>query len=742
MSISKPVEKFSIPENFVKHFVLAIVAATLTAACSKNGEPYDIIPKVELKGAGCLKQAPKAVEDFFNGSSNANEVTGLWNCFHYALNTFSTYVKGADKSKFSADELREFLENYFLQDQKKMPGDTHVISDKLLKEMLEVKRLFLGGNSASVTRAELLQTFDLIEAFNDISVGLIPHTDVLFGVSSRKATPISDQADDGLMAFDKAAQKLVRLLNNDHSQYQFANLSSLLHEMYLYFRNSNPDSTFKDYSQYVPIIAQIKGLLMNSDRSRIEANDWAALGPFLAKAYAIYLRTSYYLSGESLMAIDPLSEIRALMLDFSQILRQGITHRQGHALPLTDIRAVVSEAATLNLLPKDVDEDMANTLVSRLVDFILNPQNQFKESGISKQKLEYLESQVDDWANIQKALVLNIQLPQDPIWNEMVAVINGPWPLRLDTNGRVILDGDKKSTTNLDSNSRLNWARALFHLVFNAYVKDKDRREVTREMDKSEIHQAYLDLKPLLVVFGLVDKNDTTFDKRLFRDANLFMPRSDGDKHLSFNELVEYVHFIFSGINAGHLIIDNMQKPCLVSDSHVDVNCFRVDFKQKADTMLSHMPLQLSFVKTMSSGRWQKFIKNLEVVNRDEGAVSSPISRTAVYESYVLLQYIEVLMLRFDENRDGKLDLNESLKLLKLFLGTISSALNLDQENDRAEIESLFTYLLNYGTFPSLDDPISKLRYENWKLKQGSWVIGVDRADVLQIIAVLSKLGL
>lgn len=725
--------------TIVAVFVSAIAFAI---SCAKQGTPYDTIPKVELKGAGCLKRVPKTIENFFDGSGQTDELNGMWNCFDYALKTFSTYVKGSDKNKFSGDELRNFLENYFLQDLKNMPGEKHVISDKLLSEMLEVKRLFLGGSNKSVSRNEILQTFDLINSFSNISQSLVPHSEVLFRVSNHHAVPLSDRADEGLAAFDKASRQIVKLLNNEHSQYQFKNLESLLHEMYLYFINSNPNSTFQDYSKYVPLIAQIKGMLMNSDRGRVDPADWVALGPFLAKAFSIYLRIGYYLSSDSLLSIDPLSEIRALMLDVSGLFREGIARRKGKALPLSDLNAVIEQAAALNILPADIDEDMAKTFALRLVDHILNPQNQFSESGISLKKIEYIENQVDDWANIQKALVLGVQLPENPAWAEMVEVINGPWPLRLDAIERIILDGNKNGTTNLTSNTRLNWARALFRIVFSAYIKDQNRREVTKEMNKAELHEAYFDLKPLLVVFGLVDKKDTTFDKRLFRDANLFMPRSDGNKTLSFSELVEYVHFIFSGINAGKLFVNDMNKACAVNDTHVDVTCFRTDFRQKIDTMIAHMPLQLAFVKTMSNSRWQNFIKALETVNRDEGPVASPMTKTAIYESFVLLQYIETLVLRFDDNRDGKLDLGESLKLLKLFLGTISGSLNLDQDKDALEIESLFTYLLKYGNFPNPDDPISQVRYQNWKLKRADWVIGVDRADILQIIAVLSKIGL
>jgi hypothetical protein len=711
--------------------------------CAKQSDPYDKIPQVELKGAGCIQRAPTAIENFLNGSGNATEISGMWNCLHYALGTFSTYVRGSDKTRYTGEELREFLEDYFLQNAKPMPGEKHVISDQLLTEAMKLKRVFLGGSEKSVTKDEIVQTFDLLASFNSMSLELVPHTKVLFGGSKSKgAIPAAQAADQGLVSFESVARQMGRLLNNEHSRYQFSDLSSLLHEVYLYFHNANPNSTLPDYSIYVPLLAQIKGALMNSDRSRIESGDWLALGPFVARGYSVFLRASYYMSGNSLLAVDPLSEVRALMLDLAEVFRQAIANRKGAPIPLSDIDNVISEAAALKLLPADIDEDMAKNFVGRMVDFVLNPQNQYPQSGLSNEKLNYVESQIDDWAGVQKALVLNSPMPHQPAWDEMSDVINGPWPLRLDQYGRITLDGDTKAATNIDSNSRLNWARALFHLVFNAYVPDIQRREIHREISTAELHTAYLDLKPLLMVFGLVSKGDTAFDKKIFRDANLFMPRSDGDHYLSFNELIEYVHFVFSGIDAGHVLVDNMQASCNLTPTTVDVNCFRRDFRQKSDLVLSHMPIHQDFAKKMSDKSWQRYIRNLEIINRTEGDAPTPISRSSIYESFVLLQYIEVLMLRFDADRDGQLSLGEALNLLGLFKNTIASALGLDPIKDKAEIEVIFTYLLHYGELPNAQDPLSAVRYENWKLKRDHWELGIDRGAILQIISALSKLGL
>jgi hypothetical protein len=727
--------------KIVLTFTVGVVSVVSISRCSGQNEPYNSIPQVSLSGAGCLNAAPTALEAFFNGASTAPQISGMWNCLSYSVRMFSTYVEGQNKSEYTGDELREFLESYFLQDQKPQPGQTHVITDNFLMEILEIKRVFLGGTNTVLKRTEIESAYGLFNNFNGVSLTLLPHSNLLFGDKSKLGVPISDDADQAVDAFSGASRTLAQLLNANQTSYLFSDLSLFLHELYLYIRNSNPQSTFKDYSTYVPLLAQLKGLLMNSDRSKIQSPEWLALGPYLSQTYAIFLRASFYLNGASLLAVDPLSEIRALMLDFTQVLRQGIAQRKGDPLPLTDVDAVIDAAAALGFLPSTISDDDAKNLVGRLVDYILNPQNIYPQSGISTQKLNYVETEIDDWATVQKALVMKIDLPGNSTWAQMTSVIDGPWPLRQDSIGRVILDGNTKVAPNIDSNSRLNWARALVQILYRAYILDPVRRK-NLQMIPSELHTAFLDLKPALVAFGLVDADDTTFDTSLFREANLFMPRSNGDFYLSFYELIEYVHLIFGGIDAGHQLVSAMPTSCAVTPASTDVTCWRTDFRQFYKSTLSYMPLQADYLSSFQDKNWNNYIKYLEIVNRPEGPAATPITNTAIYESFVLLQYIEVLMLRYDTEHTGKIGIIGCFKMLDLFVDTIAAALGLDPVADRPEIEVFWTFMLHYGAPPDPKDPISQLRYENWKLKRGKWELGVDRSNILDVMAILTKLGL
>ncbi|MCB0351271.1 MAG: hypothetical protein KDD38_08820, partial [Bdellovibrionales bacterium] len=135
-----------------------------------------------------------------------------------------------------------------------------------------------------------------------------------------------------------------------------------------------------------------------------------------------------------------------------------------------------------------------------------------------------------------------------------------------------------------------------------------------------------------------------------------------------------------------------------------------------------------------------KDIKNMERTNRKDGPTSDPILHSDIDETFVMLQYIEVIMLRFDEDRSGDLNIKEALKAFKHFKNVIGDMLGLDSRTESEEIEALFTYMLKYGDAPSLDDPLARMRFQNWKWQKKKWRLSAHRGTFLQILATLKGL--
>src|SRR6185437_2164646 len=115
----------------------------------------------------------------------------------------------------------------------------------------------------------------------------------------------------------------------------------------------------------------------------------------------------------------------ALVLDVTQVFRQGIAQRNGNPLPMVDVDAVIDGASAIHLLPSAISADDVKNLLERLFDFVLNPQNIYPQAGISSDKLTYFDTMIDSWEAVQKALITNTTLPNNNWWTQMQGVIDG-----------------------------------------------------------------------------------------------------------------------------------------------------------------------------------------------------------------------------------------------------------------------------------------------------------------------------
>jgi hypothetical protein len=288
--------------------------------------------------------------------------------------------------------------------------------------------------------------------------------------------------------------------------------------------------------------------------------------------------------------------------------------------------------------------------------------------------------------------------------------------------------------------SRMNWLRAAFRLVLRAYIKDSDRRNDLVGLNKTEFAAAYQDLRPFLVALGLIEENNTTFGDRVMREANLFTSRGNGDDILNFVEMIEYVHYILSGIDAGKALVTGMKNDCPVVNDTVQAPCFRVAFRKYFSDRFAHLPLMVAYTTTLSDKGWANLLKALEKANRDEGASNDPIKVGDIYEMGVLLEYIETVMLRFDADLNGRLDLQEGLSALPLFQATLAEFMDVNPKKKAKDIRAVFTYMLHYGKIPDKKDPVSIVKFLLWKWNEKSWKVDADRGVLLQILASLSSL--
>ena len=723
-----------------RKLVALIFSVGLISGCSKEDAPYFTVQEMTLSGSDCLSNIPDQISKYFKAEATESEVSQVWVCLQDSLKQFGRRYRPSDNRSYTAEELRGFLEEFFVDKDKLDPVTGHFIPDELLDEMMGVKKLVLGGSRRRLTHTELERSFAVFREMNEITQILRPHIKLIL-MKDKEYKPSLVEYNLASNSLKRAAARFFALLGGESSNYEMRSLQRLLREMDLFIAKNSDDGELSEIDKYVPVFAAAKSLLTNSSDRDVAFDEWRFLGELIASGLDSYLRTRYFFRSDSLSDVNALFELDSTIQSFFDILKVSAGSYQEKTLPVVGIDKVVKELAAINELPLDFTYEDMQPIVRLFFDKILNPKNQFPLSGLSDEKISFLQNELNDWVKVQELLISNGEEKGRPVWEEMLSVLNTPFSANLDDLDRIVIDGESRPAA-LSASTRFNWLRGIFKILFSVYSSSDSDDIFDMTLTEAELTSAVADLHNLLVGFDLIAKNDDKFAEGMFRDASLFMPRSDGNMTVNFIEVVEYIHFVIAGINAGNIFLNNLNPDCKNLDEKiVDVTCFRRAFPAQSENVLSHMPHLLKFTRELDDEKLQKIVKNLEIINRSEGYVNTPILENDIKESFVLLQYIEVVMMRFDRDRSGYLNLIETLRMLDLFKEILGDLLGLDVEKDKDEIEILFTYMLNYGSIPDpIADPLADIRYKNWTYQKGKWKLAISRGTLLQLLATINKL--
>ncbi len=192
-------------------------------------------------------------------------------------------------------------------------------------------------------------------------------------------------------------------------------------------------------------------------------------------------------------------------------------------------------------------------------------------------------------------------------------------------------------------------------------------------MNLKEVEGAFFTLKPFLAALGLIEPDNTTFASSRFREANIFVPHSDGNSLASYAEVTDLIGMIFSGVKIDSMLRKELIKVCfngndnITNASLVTLSCARRAYKDSMGTIMAGTPEYLKFMKTASKDEWAIYMNN---VFKAAGYVSNDKNLAKVGDISLaphVIQYIEMLYARFDRNKDGVLATGEALSAFPAF---------------------------------------------------------------------------
>lgn len=230
-------------------------------------------------------------------------------------------------------------------------------------------------------------------------------------------------------------------------------------------------------------------------------------------------------------------------------------------------------------------------------------------------------------------------------------------------------------------------------------------------LDIAQMEQALLDFKPVLVEFGLWTEFFNTFARNALLLADLFQNSSNGDVRVGLDELSEFATLILSAINMSNMFLEKLTQYCTpmngssVDDWSFETDCYRRHFFKVIMDELGlkkNLPMLNRFYRDAVADGSNAPIDYL--INVEGFARSFPDDVEMVRREFTLvigaLINIETTFIRFDLNKNNRLDSNEVDRAFLVYENAIMSVSELS-ESRRKYAKSIFIYMLKYMKLPS-----------------------------------------
>lgn len=747
---------------------LALVTALITvlSGCSLGTQdsPKEQGPlKMTLPEQECLQASMPAIQQFFQGTVSEKDLNDAWMCTSTALTMFSTKVTGANPNFYTARELRTFMESFFLGDIK--------VSDSLLEQIMKVKQLVVGGDSDRITRAELAQAQTSIEILRQETQRLRPYVRLISMVETKEAA-LRDPArvEAALTALKTSTTTLGALFSHSKDSYDTENIETLLTELTPIFTDwSGPDKAL----EYLPTFGVIKTLLLNPPGNKMAPTEWKPLLSVAGNLFSLYLRGHYLMSSQDLMSGDGLRQVIRAYDEAMGILKSGIEAKPSKMITFAQLDEAVNEVYRLELVDDSVRDTTIKTLLRVAFQKILNPATKGVRppvKGLNLAAYDKLYAQGASYLDMQRAwgelvgkvaehdsryrttpipLVSvrqywpNVSTKYPLAKDDLKRLFNLESPLSFRANDTLIFDsrvashGIGQSTFN-----SYNWKSAVARLFLNGYVTDVNDNRYSGLTDM-QLQAAFNDLRELGVDLEVLEPKDYQLWKTTFDEANIFTLSSSNDHKLSFYEGFDYIAYVVGGGVMSTRVFNDIKQAC----AHVgadgfgrptmDLACYRRRNQAIFTSAFAELPSWVKVANDLGSSGISTLQDGLEKATR--GAIPADkkdeVSTSDVTRVTMVMQYIESIYVRYDANRNGRIEYDEAKKAFPLFKELLAQASGFKDERKQF---ALFAYLLTYGKPPtSIGDKIYWQLI--WLSSEGKWKkVSADRMKVLGIVGALS----
>lgn len=339
-------------------------------------------------------------------------------------------------------------------------------------------------------------------------------------------------------------------------------------------------------------------------------------------------------------------------------------------------------------------------------------------------------------------------------------IINTTPAILLPGQNRVFIDSQTKTRPlSFAFLTKINLANELSRILIEGYADEPKRAEEELGLTFDEVMHFFNDFFPLgrdLRIFDPFRDNRQMIGLR-FLEGNNFTFASNGGSLLDVPEASQLLIFLYSvyeraGLTHQSLIstLEKQNPNCIypkldaVKEKMIRPECFRKEYFENRAAHWADTPDFIKFYDALPDGvdveesNQFSFRVYLETASRLRGYSETPVTSADMLGFSGVIYYVEALIQRFDENKDGAIDQNEADKAFPIFHDTLKSLVESRKMSDavpEGKLRALFTYLLNYGKIPS--GFWEKLKWLEWSWHD-SWEFKANRLSLIKLFALIS----
>jgi hypothetical protein len=602
-------------------------ASAFVASCTLRQTPPGGTPlNVNESSLSCMDNMSGIIDSYLKGTSSDADVNALWDCTHSALTTFTQRVRGAVPGQYSANELRGFLERYYVHKIN--------LTDDLIKSSGIIKTLLVGGQPDQVSLDELAKIQATFEVLRNVTLSLRPFMPIsTTGMQGKNWKDVSEADMNALTAaFDAAALQVGTIFDQVGNPYTFGQFMDFLNAI----EGSLPVGTepgvvsnIEAIRSRIPLVQAGKAILLSPSKTSISTgSDWKAIWSNTARWTSVAIKIDWLMDPdrnngpdvsnplfptETLIQGKNLALIDDIFTEVMQLLNASIARRpnDGQLVSFAELDDLVEQFRAADLpTTKPAIESLFAPLIKRMIagaDFGTNGRN---APGITPGVLLHLTDEFTDWYEGQRVLqelysrLGNQDNTLDDLFNSTTAItfwaevqsMSPPWnadsakaaarltlvlkdpkilPMfYLNTPYEISFPMDlKRQAFTFHDVATKNWMEALSIMMIQGYVEygpGEDRSQPPQRsvwehspgVNFTEFNNFLNDLMPFGVAIKFFDPDDKNTATNRFRELDTFTNSSNGDGFMSLNEAVTYLSFDFSDLHKSTRIHDDIASRC------------------------------------------------------------------------------------------------------------------------------------------------------------------------------------